>query len=144
MTNYFIIVLAEAGITLGVEGIIYFFFAHKDPKFFFFVSAFSLVSNLLMNSLLRLIPTSWNIPLASWFLYGYEIITTLLEGLILFFSPKIKTSGFLISLLANGLSFGVGLLCDNYALDYLWIIGLVFFLLFIIESVLILVIKPKN
>jgi hypothetical protein len=144
MTNYFFTVLAEAGITLGSEGIVYFFFARKDKKFFFLVSAFSLVSNVIMNSLLQLIPSGWNIPLAAWFLVAYEIFTTLIEGLILSFSPKIKSYGFLISLLANALSLGVGLLCDNYALNYLWIIGIVFFVLFIVESGLIFVLKPKN
>lgn len=144
MTNYFFLVLAEAGITLGVEGIVYFFTTTKDKKFFFLVSAFSLISNLLMNSILKLIPTGWNISLGWVFLSLYEIFTSLLEGLILSFSPKIKSYGFLISLLANGSSLGVGLLCDHYALDYLWIIGLVFFILFIFESVLLLVIKFKN
>lgn len=127
-------IISALFITLGSEGFVYFFFTKTRGRYFYLVSAFNLISNLLMNVLLSFVfktpGTAYYVFLGLW-----EILTTAFEGLILFFDKKIRYWGFLAAILANVLSYGIGCLFNYWEVPYLWLGGVIFFTLFVILAI---------
>ena len=94
-------------ITLALETGIYMILKHRDLKLFLVVSGLNIVLNPLMNVCLFALRGSGIYWLS---VSTFEILTVLIESLIIFLIMKIKFPKVLLfSFLANALSFGVGI-----------------------------------
>ena len=106
-------IILALSITLAIELIVISIFFFKDIKTFLVMSLANIILNVSMN-LLSLLMTSVNNYRI--FLIIYEIMTFIIEALILIYIlKKKKTIGYLASFLANGASFGIGILMNNLA-----------------------------
>jgi len=107
-------ILFPLSITLAVEVPIYLLLKWRDLKLFITASVANLILNPLMNSLLLLIfADKGKVPFYS-FLISYEILTTIVEALIIYLVCKIPfKKTILFALLANLSSYLVGLLMNN-------------------------------
>lgn len=99
-------------ITLAVEVNIYIFLDRKNIFLWLTATIMNIVLNVGMNILLYFMPTEfWY-----WFtLWIYEILTFIVEGLIIFIVFKYKlVKCLLVALIANASSFLVGLLINQF------------------------------
>ena len=102
-------------ITLAVEMLIMTVFFFKDIKVLISLSLANIILNVGMNLLIGLMPNEIAYYL---FLSLFEVNTFVAEALILiFFCKKPPLKSFLVSLLANALSLGVGLLINACHID---------------------------
>ena len=101
-------ILFSLAITLCVETWIYMLLNRSSLKLFLVVSLMNLVSNTSMNIILTIFGTS---DLAYWLILSiYEVMTTLVESLVIFLIFKFKYfKTLLVALIANGASFVIGL-----------------------------------
>ena len=109
-------IILALSITLAIELLVIFLFFFKDIKTFIIMSVANIILNVTMNMIIQLMPSDF------WyyfFLVVFEIFTFIVEALILFFICKkpLKKS-FLVSLIANVTSLGVGLLINYFNVDY--------------------------
>lgn len=105
-------------VTLAIEVNIFIFLKRDDIFLWLTASIMNVILNVGMNVLLYFMPTTfWY-----WFtLSVYEIVTLIIEGLIVFLIFKYKFfKCLLVSLIANTASFLVGLLINNFTLN-LWL-----------------------
>ena len=105
-------------ITLAIEVNIFIFLKRDNILLWLVASIMNVILNVGMNVLLYFMPTTfWY-----WFtLSVYEILTLIIEGLIVFLIFKYKFfKCLLVSLIANVASFLVGLLINQFTLN-LWL-----------------------
>ena len=122
--------LFPLSITLAIEVPIYLLLKWRDLKLFVTASVSNLVLNLLMNSILYFAIGPHNSELYYGFLVFFEIFTTVIESLIIFFVMKCKyKEAVLHAFVANLTSLLVGLALNNlYDFYTLRIVLTLFFL----------------
>jgi hypothetical protein len=123
-------------LTLILEMPFYFIFNKKSLVYLLTVYSMNIVLNITMN--LLLIFVFKNHYVAS--LIIMELLVFLIEGFIIFWFKNIHYKGFLISLGANSISLGIGLLINFFHLFAFFPIVMLIILLsvFIVEFTLIL------
>ena len=102
-------------ITLAIEVNIFIFLDRKNIFLWLVATGMNIILNVGMNILLYYMPTEfWY-----WFtLWVYEILTFIIEGLIIFFIFKYKlVKCLLVSLIANASSFLVGYIINLFTLN---------------------------
>ena len=105
-------IILDLMITLAVEVNIFIFLERKNIFLWLAATVMNIVLNVGMNVLLYYMPTEfWY-----WFtLWVYEILTFIIEGLIIFFIFKYKlVKCLLVSLIANASSFLVGFTINQF------------------------------
>ncbi len=104
-------IVIAALITVIVETIVILFYKGKTTGLIITVILMNLVSNMLMNYLLRLIPYGFD----SWtILITFEIFVVFIEAVIYFPIVKKFSTAFLLSLSANTMSLLIGLFLIPY------------------------------
>ena len=120
ITNYFINnifmnIAFALFITLGVELLITTIFFFKDIKVLISLTIGNILLNLTMNMTIGVMPNE-----TAYYIYllSFELFTTLVEAIILIFiCNKRPLKSFLVAILANGVSLGVGLLINHFEID---------------------------
>jgi len=135
MEVYFSLILALL-LTLVLEVPFYFIFNKKSLSYLLTVYSMNIVLNLAMNVLLMFVFKDYYV--AS--LIIMEILVFLSEGFIIFWFKNIRFKGFLISIGANSISLGIGLLFNQFHLFTIFPSGMLIILLsiFIVEFTLVI------
>lgn len=135
MEVYFNLILALL-LTLVLEIPFYFIFNKKSFSYLLTVYSMNIVLNLAMNVLLMFVFKNYYVVS----LIIMEILVFLSEGFIIFWFKNIRFKGFLISIGANSISLGVGLLFNQFHLFTIFPLGMLIILLsiFIVEFALVI------
>ena len=129
-------------LTLILEVPFYFIFNKKSLVYLLTVYSMNIILNIAMNLLLVFAFKDYYV--AS--LIIMEVLVFLIEGFIIFWFKNIRYKGFLISLGANAISLGIGLLFNYFRLFAIFPLGMLVILLsvFIVEFTFILIFLLKK
>lgn len=122
-------------LTLILEVPFYFIFNKKSLSYLLTVYSMNIALNLTMNMLLIFAFNDHYVTS----LIIMEVLVFLIEGFIIFWFKNIRFKGFLISIGANSISLGIGLLFNQFHLFLIFPIGMLIIILsvFIVEFTLI-------
>lgn len=129
-------------LTLILEVPFYFIFNKKSLVYLLSVYSMNIILNIAMNLLLVFAFKDYYV--AS--LIIMEVLVFLIEGFIIFWFKNIRYKGFLISLGANAISLGIGLLFNYFRLSAIFPLGMLIILLtvFIVEFTFIFLFLLKK
>jgi hypothetical protein len=129
-------------LTLILEVPFYFIFNKKSLSYLLTVYSMNIALNLTMNMLLIFAFNDHYVTS----LIIMEVLAFLIEGFIIFWFKNIRFKGFLISIGANSISLGIGLLFNQFHLFLIFPIGMLIIILsvFIVEFTLIVLYFVKQ
>ncbi|MFA7134065.1 MAG: hypothetical protein WC122_03755 [archaeon] len=129
-------------LTLILEVPFYFIFNKKSLSYLLTVYSMNIALNLTMNMLLIFAFNDHYVTS----LIIMEVLVFLIEGFIIFWFKNIRFKGFLISIGANSISLGIGLLFNQFHLFLIFPIGMLIIILsvFIVEFTLIVLYFVKQ
>ncbi len=129
-------------LTLVLEVPFYFIFNKKSLVYLLTVYSMNIVLNITMNLLLIFVFKDHYVPS----LIIMELLVFLIEGFIIFWFKNIRLKGFLISIGANSISLGIGLLFNQFRLFMIFPSGMLIILLsiFIIEFIFVILYFVKQ
>lgn len=129
-------------LTLILEVPFYFIFNKKSLSYLLTVYSMNIALNLTMNMLLIFAFKDHYVTS----LIIMEVLVFLIEGFIIFWFKNIRFKGFLISIGANSISLGIGLLFNQFHLFLIFPIGMLIIILsvFIVEFTLIVLYFVKQ
>jgi len=141
MEVYFNLILALL-LTLVLEVPFYLIFNKKSLSYLLTVYSMNIILNLTMNLLLIFVFKNYYVTS----LIIMEVLVFLIEGFIIFWFKNIRFKGFLISIGANSISLGIGLLFNQLRLFMIFPIGMLIILLsvFIIEFIFVVLYFAKQ